>query len=321
MPNATFGTFDAFANAKSRWVYDMPSDADADIAMKYSNTTNDGTNFSLNYSYAYDKNPIVNMSWQNDSNEKLTQNYSHSGGTTTIYLTDSRNGRYGAWGASGSSAGTGTLVFEQTVERAHTIGGSFDTTFDTASLGPIVLRGEAAYLKDVYTPVINKAALSIGDLPNALTMHKGDRFKYVLGVDITALTNMMVSAQFIQDRNLDFVDTTASISGNSSITGDKYTVDYASMSLTNDFQKGEENDNFVSLYLSKPFGASGQHRWNNITMREEGGGKWNRFDVEYTIDDSTIGTVEWNRYWGHPNTQFGQLDKASNVQLGVKYLF
>ena len=152
-------------------------------------------------------------------------------------------------------------------------------------------------------------------------MHKGDRFKYVLGVDITALTNMMVSAQFIQDRNLDFVDTTASISGNSSITGDKYTIDYATMHLTNNFQKGEENDNFVSLYLSKPFGASGQHRWNNITMREEGGGKWNRLDVEYTIDDSTIGTVEWNRYWGHPNTQFGQLDKASNVQLGVKYLF
>ena len=37
-------------------------------------------------------------------------------------------------------------------------------------------------------------------------MVKGDRAKIVLGADITAMTNMMISAQFIQDSNLDFVD-------------------------------------------------------------------------------------------------------------------
>jgi hypothetical protein len=292
--------------------------------MRYKNTTANGTNYSFNYSYAYDKNPIVNLSWRNDAGQELTQEYyqygSASNQTTSIFL---KNGStyYGARGNSGSSGGIPTLRFEQTVERAHNIGGSFDTTIETEKLGPVVIRGEAVYQKDVYSPVMDLAALSIGDMTKALTMQKGDKLKYVIGADMTALTNMMVSLQFIQDRNLDYIDSNVGVTGNTSISLPKFTTDYSTMSLTNNFNKAEENKEFYSLYLSKPFGASGQHRWNNILMYEENDGFWNRLDAEYTLTDNMILTGEYNKYWGNNNTQFGQLEDSSNIQVGVKYSF
>jgi len=157
---------------------------------------------------------------------------------------------------------------------------------------------------------MNKDRLAIGDLVGALQMKKADRFKFVLGADITVLTNMMISAQFIQDSNLDHID-----------NGNEYTTDYATMHLSNGFNKATKDKNFYSLFFSKPFGESDQHRWNNITMFEENGGRWNRLDVEYTIDDNTVATAEYNKYWGEKNTQFGQLEKSSNLQVGLKYTF
>jgi len=309
MGNATFGTFDAFAGAKSQYVYNMPDSTDLDIAARYKNTTKNGLNYTANYSYNYDKNPIINLSWRNDSGQELTKAIS---GTNTITLSDGVNS-YGS-GAGGAP----TLRFEQTVKRAHNLGGSFDTAIETQSLGPVVIRGEALYQKDVYSPVMDLASLSIGDLTEGLKMVKGDRFKYVLGADITALTNMMISAQFIQDRNLDYIDGSSTAG---TITGSRFTTDYATMHLTNGFNKAEKDKNFYSLFFSKPFGASGEHRWNNIFMFEENGGKWNRLDAEFSIDDDTQATVEYNKYWGDANTQFGQLEKSSNIQVGVKYSF
>jgi hypothetical protein len=93
------------------------------------------------------------------------------------------------------------------------------------------------------------------------------------------------------------------------------------MSLSNGFNKAIEDKNFYSLFVTKPYGASDQHRFNNIYMIEEGGGRWNRLDTEYTIDDNTVGTIEWNRYWGNDNTQFGQLKNSSNLQIGIKRTF
>ena len=157
-------------------------------------------------------------------------------------------------------------------------------------------------------------------------MRKADRFKYVIGADITALTNMMVSVQFIQDINLDHIDQNVDYDGATCAAADGencgvYTLDFANMHMLNGMQKAEKAKEFVSLYLSKPFGESGQHRWNNITMLEENGGRWNRLDVEYTIDDNTVATAEYNKYWGDKNTQFGQLEKSSNIQVGLKYTF
>jgi len=336
MGATTFRTFDAFANAKSQYVYNMPENKDLDVATRFKATTKDGVNYSINASYNYDKNPIIDLSWRNDAGSKLATYKSvvtGTGGNTTLQIYDpsnttavglvatgagtatvapgnvtSVNGFYG--GAAGQAA---TLRFTQEVKRVTQIGGSFDTAIETAELGPVVIRGEVLYTKDGYSPVMDKDKLAYGDLVGALQMVKADRFKFVLGADVTALTNMMISAQFIQDSNLDFVD-----------NGNEYTADYATMHLSNGFNKAIKDKNFYSLFFSKPFGASGEHRWNNITMLEEGvngNGKWNRLDAEFSINDDTQATVEYNKYWGDANTQFGQLEKSSNIQVGVKYSF
>jgi hypothetical protein len=390
MKSATFKTFDAFANAGSKYNYIMPDDSDLDLAARIRKTTPDGTNYSFAASYNYDKNPIINLSWKGSSGQTLTLRETYhdvtpgtGGGAgvsestcttlsvnnachTTLQLYDASNtsatsaiatavdktvnatltnGFYGgqaqdlaykdafnayitnyasnpsnpssaevqqAQGAGYTAAQDhrAYLQFDQEVKRVFQLGGAFDTVVETEEFGPVVIRGEALYTKDGYSPVMNKDRLAIGDLVGALQMKKADRFKFVLGVDITALTNMMISAQFIQDSNLDFVD-----------NGNEYTTDYATMHLSNGFNKAIKDKNFYSLFLSKPFGESGQHRWNNILMLEEGGGKWNRFDIEYTIDDNTVGSVEYNKYWGDRNTQFGQLENSSNLQVGLKYTF
>jgi hypothetical protein len=327
MANTTFQTFDAFVGAGSQYVYNMPTDGEVDLAARFKNSTKEGVNYSMNASYNYDKNPIINMSWKNAAGGKVYVNKVYNNGTNaqvlntttsgySLILSDSiladgttvTNGAYG-----GAAKQYATLVFEQEVKRVLNLGGSFDMAIETAALGPVVIRGEALYTKGGYSPIIDKTKLSYGDLVGALEMVKGNRLKYVLGADITALTNMMISFQYIEDRNLDFIDGT-----------NRYTADYATMSMANGFNKAIETKNFYSLFFSKPFGASGEHRWNNITMLEEsanGNGKWNRLDAEFSIDDDTQATVEWNRYWGDTNSQFGQLDKSSNIQVGVKYSF
>jgi hypothetical protein len=337
MSNASFKTFDTLVDARSQYQYDMPSDTDLNLGLRFKNSTEDGLNYSMNYSYNYDQNPIIDLSWRNSSGEALTTSYSTYGpnvatATTSIILTDALGNIYRAGMASettvGVIGGSGTrtdypvLRFTQKVKRAQNIGGSFDMAVDTESLGSIVLRGEALYQHDVYSPVIDKAKLSIGDLVGALQMHKGDRFKYVLGADMTVLTNMMISGQFIQDRDLDYIDDTSNPDAdNPNVSGQRYTADRATMSMSNDFQKAEKNKEFYSLFMSKPFGAEQQHRWNNIFMYEENGGKWNRADVEYSFNDELIGSAEYNKYWGNVNTQFGQLKNSTNLQLGLKYIF
>jgi len=343
MGNTTFRTFDTFADASSQYVYNMPSDSDVDVAARFKGSK-DGINYSVNTSYNYDKNPIIDLSWRGTAGQKLsihtvkssydgvgaaTADYDAAGAggvTTTLQLydaaavdaptTDSGNHDVDfmtGTGVYGSGVRSATMRFSQEVKRVKQFGGSFDTAVETAALGPVVIRGEALYTKDGYSPVMSKTKLAIGDLVGALQMVKADRFKYVLGADVTALTNMMISAQFIQDRNLDFVDDASG-----------YTADYSTMHLSNGFKKAEKNKNFYSLFFSKPFGASGEHRWNNITMLEKstgGNGKWNRLDAEFSIDDDTQATVEYNKYWGGANSQFGQLEKTSNIQVGVKYSF
>ncbi len=325
MPDATFATFDQFVGAQSKYVVkhgDTPT-----LSTRYKNTTADGMNYSFNVMHGNDTNPWVDTHWELATSGAILYETAFA---SSVYTTNNLNlagntagtdvgGSVGA--AGGADAKTAVFVMEEKLNKITQIGGSFDTAIETAAFGPMVLRGEALYQKDVMSPVITRKDstgidLNHGFLVSALKMQKGDRFKYVLGADITALTNMMISAQFIQDRNLDFVDT-----GNKDTTNWKYTGDFATMSITNNLNKAQENKEFYSLFLSKPFGASGEHRWNNIFMYEDQGGKWNRLDAEFSINDDTQATLEWNKYFGDENTQFGQLSKSSNVQVGVKYSF
>ena len=61
------------------------------------------------------------------------------------------------------------------------------------------------------------------------------------------------------------------------------------MNVTNGLNKGCENKEFYSLFLSKPFGANQLGRVNNIIIYEEGGGYWNRLDAEYSLSDEIDG--------------------------------
>ena len=318
--STTFKTFDSFVGMTSQ--YKVDHDSTPVLSSRYKNSTQDGLNYSFNVTHGNDTNPYVDMHWENDLGVKLHEIQSG----TSVILGDSTTDTVTEVGGTSNSAAVGAtrtanLVMTEKLNKITQIGGSFDTAIETATLGPVVLRGEALYQKNVMSPVVTRKDTSNidmahGFLTSSVKMLKGDRFKYVLGADITALTNMMVSFQFIQDRNLDYVDI-----GNKDATNWKYTADMATMHLTNNLHQAEENKEFYSFFLSKPFGASGEHRWNNIVMFEENGGLWNRLDAEYSIDDNTQATIELNKYWGDINTQFGQLAKSSNIQVGFKYSF
>ncbi|MEW8000174.1 MAG: RNA polymerase-associated protein rapA [Candidatus Thiodiazotropha endolucinida] len=219
-------------------------------------------------------------------------------------------------------AGAPILRFTETLHRVNSVGASFDYALDMGDI-PLVLRGEFLYDEGDKQPVIDKFLLSIGDLTNALKMEDADYFKYVLGADITVATNLLVSGQFIQFRNLDFIDEkdTCMTQTGAMVDCSRYTADFPTMSLSNGLMKGYEDKEFYSLFFSKPFGDSQEHRWNNIFIYEEGGGKWNRLDVEYTFTDTILGSVEWNNYWGDENTTFGQFENSSNFQVGLKWIF
>ena len=342
MDHASFSTFSTFMNMESE--YRVEDASGVNTGLRYKNSTPSGVNYSLNYINGPDSNPYIDVSWEDASTgtklyEKIsdacrvigtadasttcaTANAYHISSVALNTAADGTGTAHKFENTDASTGGAAKFVFTEKHADIQQFGGSFDTAVETKGLGPVVFRGEALYQKDVMTPIVNLAKLRIGAPVGAFTNQKTDYFKYVIGADITALTNMLVSAQLIQIRNLDFVDETVNAtSSNTTTTGARYTGDTATMHLTNGMQKAEENKEFYSLFFSKPFGASAEHRWNNIFMFEENGGKWNRLDAEFSIDDDTQATVEYNKYWGDANTQFGQLEASSNIQVGVKYSF
>jgi len=340
MSEAAFSTFATFSSAKSKYVSQGP-ESQTNLALRYSDSTKSGLNYSLNFMRGADANPHIDLEWQNADGQTLdvqlqTDPSAYATGMTTVRLADAggdwHTGDFQTpkYGYNGSGAGATampsitnpvTLVLNEKFADITQTGGSFDTSFETAAFGPVVLRGEALYQQGVRTPIIDKAQMSIGNITEAFTSLEGDRFKFVMGLDITVLTNMMISGQIIQDNNLDFVDSTSTVG---TVTGDVYTADMATMAMDNQYNKAIKNKNFYSLFFSKPFGASGQNRWSNILMIEEGVGDnahWNRFDVDFGISDDVVATVEVNTYGGNLNTQFGQMDQSDNMQVGVKYSF
>jgi len=361
MPNATFATFNTFSamrpsggSARSRYKVDHPDWENLNYGFRYKNKTAGGFNYSLNYLYQYDPNPYIDLSWHDaTTGERLqvqrapnrpfgpfavpdtSRSLSASEVPTSadglnnvnILLKNAKGEYYGAYDpvtlGPNSNTNPVELRFTEKLQRIHNIGASFDYALDTEALGPVVLRGEFLYQKDVMQPIIDKRLIGIGDLANGLVMEKSDFFKYVIGADVTVLTNMMVSFQFIQFINLDYVDQGRRCTTQAGNTFDcsRYTGDFPTLNVTNSLRAAEEFKEFYSLFFSKPFGAAQEHRWNNITIYEENGGWWNRLDVEYSIRDNLILTGAWNQYWGDFDTQFGQMEKSSSLQIGLKLIF
>lgn len=345
-PEAKFATFDSFVKAETRYEVDEPDDP-VDLGFRYRAFTEGGTNFSLNYYYAYDKNPAVNLHWETPNGRKLDTEIDGSGVvrlrdngnasnpypcalSTTAMRLDTANDGIPDGADNGTPIPLGdvldahdgcTLVFTEDRERIHNIGASFDTNLDFESLPPVVIRGEFLYQQDVRVPVIDRSRLLVGDLAGGLKSEETDYFKYVLGVDVTVWTNLLVSTQLIQFYNLDYVEERRDVPNGSGDSAERYTGDPSTLHLSNGLQKGDELETFVSLFFSKPFGEAQRGRFNNITIAENGGGWWNRLQLEYSFSDTFQGLFELNNYWGDDETQFGQLEKSSNLQIGFKYLF
>jgi hypothetical protein len=358
--NTFAGAGFAGGSAGASYRKDLPDSEDPNFGVRFKQVTSGGLGYSLNYLYNYDPNPYVDLDWHDSATgEKLTVQRAGSmnvgGGafvpnlasdrsrdqirrdltgagaadTTSILLRNASGQYYGAvdptFGMMPGAHSTNPveLRFTEKMQRSHNLGASFDYALDTESLGPVVLRGEFLYQMDAKQPVVDNLLLGIGDLANGLSMEDADMFKYVLGADITVLTNMMISAQFIQFVNLDYVNDRDRCATQTGIVFDcsRYTADFATMNPTNGLRAGEEFKEFYSLFFSKPFGPSQRGRWNNITIYEDGGGWWNRFDVDWSFTDSLVGLAELNYYWGDENTTFGQFKDSSNVQVGLKYFF
>ena len=352
-----------FSGASAVYKVDDPDAYEANAGLRYRGSLDNGLNFGINYFYHYSANPEINLDWRDKvTGEKLTVLRARSFDTgqvdpngnpvfapnpgdtiaanevgtnamtdaynaaPTILLVNKAGQFYGAFDprtfAPNANQNGATMRMTETRSRVHSLGGSLDYGTQFGSL-PVVLRAELLYDKDEKQPVVDRRLLGIGDLSNALTMQDMDKFSYVLGVDVTVFTNMLVSGQFIQQNNLDFVDENRTCTTQAGNTFDcsRYTGDFSTLSLTNGMNKGWENKEFYSLFFSKPFGEGQLGRWNNITMYEDGGGFWNRFDVEYSFTDELIGSAELNLYWGDEDTTFGQFKESSNAQIGVKYIW
>lgn len=347
------GTGGTIGSINTDYKRDYPDDFNANAGFRFRSYTDAGLNYSLNYFYHYDANPAVEIGWHDASSgeqlitelrnpgagglptgalvnrDNVPQSFAPDGSNSVTVLLRNEAGQYygaanpttGATGDATHSTNGAVARFTESLNRIHSLGASFDYAMDTA-FAPVVLRGEFLYQRDTLQPVVDKRLLAIGDLEGSLRMEEADMFKYVLGVDVTVLTNLLVSGQFIQFRNLDFEDQERGCTTQFGVGFDcsRYTADFASLHIDNGLNKGYKNKEFYSLFFSKPFGEAQLGRWNNITIYEDGDGWWNRFDVEYSFSDQLIVSGELNLYWGDQNTTFGQFADSSNVQLGIKYI-
>jgi hypothetical protein len=316
MPQTSFATFDSFANAQSKYVRDYPQAYEPNMGVRFYQSLGSGRfNYALNYLYHYDPNPALSLHWEDRNGQPLTSYLTTATAidgkaVTSVRLRTAEGTPFNAADALGRrNDGEAVLVFTERMHRRHSVGVNFDTSFQSKHWGEIVLRGEFLYIKNGRMPVIDRAALAIGDLTQALRSEKSDGFNYVLGADITIFTNLLISPQWIQFWNLDHID-----------TGNRYSADAALMHLSTNLHKARPHKSMMSLYLSKPFGLSQQGRVNNLIVLEDNGGYWNRFDIEYSFSDRLIATWEWNHYGGTRHSLFGQMHTSSNVHIGLKYL-
>jgi hypothetical protein len=329
MNKASFATFDTFARSQSVYRQDLEEDK-PNLGFRFKQSTSGGINYSLNYYYHHNRNPSVEVFWEDKQGNKLTSATSTTTGVTgqpvtTVSLRKPDGDAFVPQDNFNENDGVATLVFREFQDRIHSAGGAFDAALDMMP-APTVLRGEFLYQKDVLVPVIDRNDLAIGDVTNALRNEKADFFKYVLGLDVTVFTNLLVSGQLIQFWNLDYIDEKNNLNGSACADANcgRYTGDPSTLSLSNGMKKGDELETFGSFFLSKPFGAEQQHRVNNIFIAENGGGFWNRLDVEYEftqISENLIGSAALNFYFGDEDTLFGQFKDSSNFQIGLKYLF
>ncbi len=335
MGDTTFATFNSFMGMQTKYVRELEDNEfdNGNIGLRYAGATDGGLNYTFNYYYHYDNNPVIDVSWEGAAGQALTAKGTNASfdpatgapvddGTANSYTTTTMN----LFKADGTqynnlTEGAASMVFTESQNKINTFGLSFDYAIDN-SFAPVIVRGEFVYDKGVKQPVVDLGKLSYGDFAGAFTNEDADFVNYVIGLDVTVLTNLFVSFQFMDKWNLDYQDSEVSYDGNFGQNYGKFTANPASMSMSNGFRKAEEHQIMYTLFLSKPFMESDVLRVNNLFLLEnEDGGYWNRLDFEYSWSDSTILSAAWNQYGGDEYGVFGQFEDMSNVQGSVKFIF
>ena len=319
MGDTTFATFYSFNGMQTKYVKKHAKNdfKNGNIGFKYAGTNDDiGLNYTFNYYYHYDNNPVIDVSWEGKNGQALSVGYNNAvPNFSTVFLKDANGGVYDP-----TVSGPATMVFTETQNRVNSFGGSFDYAIDN-DFAPIIIRSEMVYDKGTMQPVVDLGKLAIGDLAGAFTNKKADFLNYVVGADVTVLTNLFVSFQFMDKWNLDYVDEKVQYQGDSRQYS-KHTANAATMSLANQFKKAEKHQIMYTFFLSKPFLEGDALRVNNIVLLEnENGGYWDRLDFEYSYSDDIVLTGALNQYGGDKYGVFGQFVNSSNVQLGFKYIF
>jgi len=380
MGDTPFGTFFYFQGMETKYRQDHANSEfkNHNLGLRFKSTAFNSLNYSLNYYYHWDNNPVIKPHWESKDGHKLSTNYvTHNAvpiqttqtavnagvataadvgnfqatdfdangvadKVTALETMNYANGTMftpyaskevmdGVMQGNAASMATlqanmmtnnlanpATLVFNEYMNRVHSIGGSFDYGIDT-DFAPFVLRGEFVYDKGAKQTVIDRNKLSYGDLEGTFGIEDADFIKYVIGLDVTVMTNLFTSFQFMDVWNLDYVDQKVNYNGT---LHSRYTANPATMSLSNGLRKAEEHQIMYTLFLSKPFLESDALRVNNLLLIEnQDGGIWNKLDAEYSWSDTVVLTAEWNHYGNDKNGVFGQFEDASNLQIGFKYIF
>lgn len=344
MGDTTFATFDAFVGMGTKYVKKHARNdfKNGNIGFKYAGTNDDiGLNYTLNYYYHYDNNPVYDISWEGKNGGALTANATNNDiGTNGQPVAGGANVAEGSALTANAGVRTKTMnllkadgtpykysvdgpanmVFTEKQNRVNTFGTSFDYAIDN-DFAPVILRSEIVYDHGVMQQVVDLGKLAYGDLAGAFTNRKADFLNYVIGLDMTVMTNLFMSFQFMDKWNLDYVDEKVQYDGNTRAYS-LHTANPATMSLANQFKKAEEHQIMYTFFLSRPFLEGDALRVNNIVLLEnDNGGYWDRLDFEYSYSDDIVLTGAVNVYGGDDFGVFGQMANSSNMQLGFKYIF
>ncbi len=167
MGDTSFATFNSFIGMNTKYVKDHPANAplEGNLGIRYSGSTDIGLNYTLNYYYHYDNNPVIDISWEGSAGQALTTNTSAAvptaqPGVSAVTMSLLDNGA--------AYTGVGTMVFTETQNRINTFGTSFDYAIDTP-FAPVILRTEIVYDKDTLQPVVDLGKLAYGDFAGAFT--------------------------------------------------------------------------------------------------------------------------------------------------------
>jgi len=184
---------------------------------------------------------------------------------------------------------------------------------------------EALYQKDLPSAVVDLFKLAIGDLAGALTFEDADWFSHAVGTDLSLPGGTQLNLQWVQYRNLDYVDQPSSstyidpISG-SEFTFDtsRYSIDWTTVSVGSPLVKARQVKNHYSIALSHTLAGI---ELTDQFMYESGGGKWNYLGAQANLAPQTRVSLAWHKYWGPQSTHFGVLQADSSVQASLRHSF